>query len=97
MEKLIGDSAEEHAKAHARDWEPGSEVRNLAMCQNAGLWDQGVYPHFCDTRESPFYMGGLSLGGLFLLYRRSGHFPQPCQNRGLDLNTGPRVSNQIAH
>ena len=22
-----------------------------------GLWDQGVFPHFCDTRESPL-MGG---------------------------------------
>ena len=29
----------------------------------SGLWDQGVYPHFCDTRESPHYMVGLSLRG----------------------------------
>ena len=30
-----------------------------------GLWDQGVYPRFCDTRASPLYMGGWSLGGPF--------------------------------
>ena len=31
----------------------------------SGLWDQRVYPHFCDTRESPLSMGGWSLGGHF--------------------------------
>ena len=31
----------------------------------SGLWDQGVYPHFCDTRESPLYMGSWSLGAPF--------------------------------
>ena len=24
------------------------------MFSGPGLWDQGLYPHFCDTRESPF-------------------------------------------
>ena len=28
----------------------------------SGMWDQGVYPHFCDTRESPPLTGGSSLG-----------------------------------
>ena len=32
---------------------------------SSGLWDQGVYRHFCDTRKSPLYMGGWSLGGPF--------------------------------
>ena len=26
-----------------------------ALCSCSGLWDQGVSPHLCDTRESPFY------------------------------------------
>ena len=42
----------------------------------AGLWDQGVFRHFCDTRESPPLYGGLVFGKPFLLYHRSGHFPQ---------------------
>ena len=29
----------------------------------SGLWDQGVYTHFCDTRGSPLYMGASSLAG----------------------------------
>ena len=44
----------------------------------SGLWDQGVFPHFCDTRESPPFYGELVFGKPFLLYHRSGHFPQPC-------------------
>ena len=44
----------------------------------AGLWDQGVFPHFCDTRESLPLYGGLVFGKPFLLYHRSGHSPQPC-------------------
>ena len=45
-----------------------------------GLWDQGVFPHFCDTRESPPLYGGLNVFGKpFLLYHRRGHFPQPCE------------------
>ena len=38
----------------------------------------GVYSHFCDTRESPPLYGVLVFGKPFLLYHRSGHFPQPC-------------------
>ena len=38
----------------------------------------GVYSHFCDTRESPPVYGVLVFGKPFLLYHRSGHFPQPC-------------------
>ena len=41
--------------------------------------NQGVYSHFCDTRESPALYGVLVFGKPFLLYHRSGfHFPQPC-------------------
>ena len=43
----------------------------------SGLWDQGVCPHFCDTRESPPLYRGLVFGRPFLLYHRSGHFTQP--------------------
>ena len=43
-----------------------------------GFWNQGVYSHFCDTRESPPVYGLLVFGNPFLLYHRSGHFPQPC-------------------
>ena len=46
------------------------------------LWDQGVYPHFCDTRESPPLYGVLVFGKPFSLYARSGHFPQPCRDPG---------------
>ena len=28
----------------------------------SGLWDQGVYPHFCDTRQSPPLPAGLVFG-----------------------------------
>ena len=43
------------------------------------LWDQGVYPHFCDTRESPLYMGGWSLGGHFCCITEVviSHSPEP--------------------
>ena len=30
----------------------------------AGLWDQGVNPHFCDTREPPPFYGGLAFGNV---------------------------------
>ena len=49
----------------------------LQRCRS-GLWDQGVYSHFCDTRESPPLYRVLVFGKPFLLYHRSGHFPQPC-------------------
>ena len=56
----------------------------------AGLWDQGVLPHFCDTRESPLYMGGVVFGKPFLLYHRSGfHFPQPCCEFASSLTKTP--------
>ena len=43
-----------------------------------GLWDQGVYSRFCDTRESPPSYMGVDFGVRpFLLYHRSGPFPQP--------------------
>ena len=29
----------------------------------AGFWDQGVYPHFCDTGS--LFLGGPSLGHIF--------------------------------
>ena len=50
------------------------------FCLRTGLWNQGVYSHFCDTRESPPVYGVLVFGVRpFLLYHRSGfHFPQPC-------------------
>ena len=45
---------------------------------SSGLWNQGVYSHFCDTRESPPVYGVLVFGKPNLLYHRSGfHFPQP--------------------
>ena len=47
------------------------------LADHPGLWDQGVFPHFCDTRESPRLYWGLVFGKPFLLYHRSGHFPQP--------------------
>ena len=31
----------------------------------SGLWDQGLYPHFCDTRESPPMYGGFVFGNSF--------------------------------
>ena len=42
----------------------------------------GVFPHFCDTRESPRLYGGLVFGKPFLLHH-SGHFPQPCSRHFL--------------
>ena len=33
-----------------------------ALSREAGLWDQGVFPHFCDTRESPPLYWGLVFG-----------------------------------
>ena len=36
-----------------------------SCCFCSRVWDQGVYPDFCDTRESPLHMGGRSLGGPF--------------------------------
>ena len=48
-----------------RGW-PGIQIK-------AGLWNQGVYSPFCDTRESPPLYGVLVFGKPFLLYPRSGH------------------------
>ena len=36
----------------------------------AGLWDQGVYLHFCDIRESSTVYGGLIFGKPLLLYQK---------------------------
>ena len=52
-----------------KSWKPYSNL------SGAGLW---VYSHFCDTRGSPPVYGVLVFGKPFLLYHRSGHFPQPC-------------------
>ena len=62
-------------------------VKTLAL--KAGLWDQGVYTHFCDTREPPLYIGGLVFGRPFWLYHRSGHFPQPCLKVSVNEKTHP--------
>ena len=43
----------------------------------SGLWDPGVHPHLCDTRESPPLYGVLVFGKPFWLYHRSGHLTQP--------------------
>ena len=46
--------------------------------QKTGLWNQGAYPHICDTREPPPFYGGLVFGKPLLLHHRSGlHFPHP--------------------
>ena len=47
----------------------------------AGVWDQGVDPDFCDTRESPLSMIKLVFGKPILLHHRSGHSPQPCSEK----------------
>ena len=58
----------------------------------SGLWNQGIYSHFCDTRESPPVYGILVFGKPFWLYHRSGfHFPKPCYTffgRGISETKG---------
>ena len=79
MNGLETESAEMGKQKEARTW---NSARHRASPNfnhfSAGLWDQGVYPHFCDTRQSPLFHGWLVFGRPFLLYHRCGYFPQPC-------------------
>ena len=42
---------------HVGAWFALNETRQSG---DTGLWDEGVYPHLCDARESPLH-GGVSL------------------------------------
>ena len=46
-------------------------IYGIGLCRVVG--SLGCFPHFSDTRESPW---GLVVESPCLLYRRSGHFPQ---------------------
>ena len=50
---------------------PSLVVSIKSILNRSGLWKQGVYSHFCDTRESPPLYGLLVFGKPFLLYHRS--------------------------
>ena len=54
----------------------GFGVRRATM-EPRVVESRGLFNHFCDTRESPPLYGVVVFGKPFLLYHRSGHFPQP--------------------
>ena len=49
----------------------------VARLQGCGI-TRGLSNHFCDTFGNPLFISKLVFGRPFLLYHRSGHFPQPC-------------------
>ena len=53
----------------------------------SGLWDQGVSPHFCATRESPPYEENSLWSYPFLLHHRRG-FPFPTVLISMDQSPG---------
>ena len=55
-------------------WILPQSLTQVRATPNTGLWDQGVYSHFCDTREAP-PLYGISLWKALFVVSQKGSFP----------------------